>query len=169
MSGRKDFQAWTALMRGRRRRSARWVVAPIAFGALAAALGMTAIADRLLTPSGWPLLLIAFVPVAIAGMWGAWALAHAGRADSDARIAAAADAERPDLQDRAKTAVDLLARSEPGAFDDLVLAETARQVSLLDLPATSGDAQNPSAPHTWPSAHSSAPAHSTVQLTASGS
>ena len=140
MSGRAEFQAWLSATAVRRRSAALWGAAALALAAFAAAFVLITGADRLMTPSGWPLVvMVAVLTMAAAGVT-AFVSSRAARRDDPARIAALADEERPEFQDRAKTAVDLLARQEKGAFDDLVLAETARQVSIVDLPVTTDDA-----------------------------
>ena len=140
MSGRAEFQAWLSAAASRRRAAALWGAVALALASFAAAFVLITGADRLMTPSGWPLVvMVAALTMAAAGVTAVvWS--RAARRDGPAQMAALADDERPDFQDRAKTAVDLLARHEKGAFDDLVLAETARQVSIVDLPVTTDEA-----------------------------
>ena len=140
MSGRAEFQAWLASAARQRRRAARWGALALALAACAGAFLLIATGDWLMTPSGWPLIVMVLLPVVMAAGVAAVAAVRASRLDSAARVAALADAERPDLQDRVKTGVDLLARPEPGTFDELVLLETARQISIVDLPVTLDEA-----------------------------
>ena len=140
MSGRAEFQAWLSSAARRRRRAARWGALALALAACAGAFVLIATGDWLMTPSGWPLIVMVLLPVLMAAGVAAAAAIRAARLDPPARVASLADEERPDLQDRVKTAVDLLARPQPGTFDELVLAETARQVSIVDLPVTLDEA-----------------------------
>lgn len=136
MSGRSDFQAWLSATAGRRRRAALWRGAAAGAAAIAAALALAAGADRLLAPSGWALVALAAVSLALAASLTGVILWRASSRDAAARVAALADAEQPAFEDRVKTAIDLVQRPEPGMFDDLVLAQTTRQVAAADLPIT---------------------------------
>ncbi|HEX6324540.1 MAG TPA: hypothetical protein VFZ36_12500, partial [Vicinamibacterales bacterium] len=60
MSGRSDFEAWLSTTSGRRRRAALWRAGAAGAVAVAAALALAAAADRLLAPSGWALVALAF-------------------------------------------------------------------------------------------------------------
>src|SRR5688500_1939267 len=139
MSGRKDFESWLAATAGRRRRAALWRGAAAGAVAVAAALALAAAADRMLPPSGWPLVVLAFASLLLAAALAGLLLLRASVRDSRERVAALADTERPEFEDRVKTAVDLIQRPSPGIFDDLVLGQTTRQVSVVDLPVTNDD------------------------------
>lgn len=136
MQSRAEFQAWARAAAVARRRAARWQAAAVSMAVAAGALTLIAVTDRLLLPSGWPLVVMAAAPIAMAAVAAGWLAMRAASLEPPAVIAARADAERPDLQDRAKTAADLLDRQHAGAFDDLVLGETARGLSTLHLPET---------------------------------
>jgi len=139
MSGRSDFEAWLSATSGRRRRAALWRAGAAGAVAVAAALALAAAADRLLAPAGWALVALAFASLVLAaGIFGVL-LARASARDPHARVAALADQERPDFEDRVKTAVDLIQRPAPGVFDDLVLSQTTRQVAAADLPVTNDE------------------------------
>ena len=140
MSGRNDFEAWLSATAGRRRRAALWRGGAAGAVAIAAALALAAAADRVLAPSGWALVALAFASLLLAAAIAAVLLLRASSRESRERLAALADNERPEFEDRVKTAVDLIQRPEPGMFDDLVLAQTTRQVAVADLPVTNDDA-----------------------------
>jgi len=139
MSGRSQFQAWLSATAGRRRRAALWRGGAAGTVALAGALALAATADRILSPSGWALVALAFASLLLAAAMTGILLWRASRREPDARVAALADQEQPEFQDRVKTAVDLMHRPEPGVFDDLVLGETTQRVSAADLPITNDD------------------------------
>ena len=140
MPSRADFETWVREAASSRRRAALWQTGAVIVLVAAGLLGLIALTDRLLLPAGWPLVLMVAVPVALVATCGAWMGRRASRLDRPATIAALADAERPDLQDRAKTAATLLARTEHGPFDDLVLRQTAAELAVMHLPVTMNDA-----------------------------
>src|SRR5687768_677991 len=139
MSGRNDFQAWLTATANRRRRAALWRATAAAVVALAAAFALAAVADRVMTPSGWPLVAIALLSLLLAAAIAGLLMFRASAREAGARIAALADSEEPAFEDRVKTAVDLIDRPQAGMFDDLVLAQTTRQVAVSDLPVTNDD------------------------------
>src|SRR5688500_6458566 len=110
MSGRSDFEAWLSATGARRRRAALWRAGAAAVVALAAAFALAAVADWLLTRSGWPLVAVAFVSLLVAAAIAAVLMMRASARDAHARIAALADNEDPAFEDRVKTAVDLIER-----------------------------------------------------------